>query len=557
MNGSERSRQNIRRKRPVPSAGRNFPSSAARRASMPQGRASFNSPPPNSRERGFKHPEAKAKNSPLGRATHTARLSPIQKLALKAQNFDKFISLIFLLPLIFLGVMFLLWPRQLTSQSENRALAQAPEFSWEKFFSGEFNAGIDEFYADQFPLRDSFLSLNRGFEGLLDISKWGNSKDSIHLISARKDGGGQGGVEHIPSGEAGQASPTDEAGNLVQEEAVPSSTESEEMTAPQPKTPAADREIAETELSLKNDAAHDWESSNIVIINGRAMEIHYYSPEFTEVYANRINHLRKLLPEEVRLTSLVAPTSVAFYGTDDLRTGAYSSLSAIRNIYEHEAAEIYKVDAYTKLAEHMDEYLYYRTDHHWNGLGAYYAYVAFCEALGLEATPLEDMTLTRPEQPFLGSLYGYTQESPLLLDSKDTADIYLPKYDADYYYFASDDMAMENPIPGTLLAANVFNENHYMLYLGGDVALGHIKSENENGKSICVIKDSYGNGFIPYLIDNFEDIYIIDPRQFSAQLLPFIEEHGIQDVMVLNYTFAISNTNWLDGFDAMTGYIAE
>lgn len=556
MNSSERNKQNLRRNRPASLAGRNLPASKTSGSGRPQRRGRFASASGHSQGRVAQRPGHKPQRAPLGRrAAHTSRISPIQKLALKAQNYDKYIGMIFIIPLIIFGLLFLVWPRQLSSQSENRALAQAPEFSWEKFFSGEFNAGIDDFYADQFPLRDSFLSLNRGFESIMDISKWGGSKDNIHLISARKDGGGQGGVEHIPTGEAGQASPRDEEGNQLSVEVEPSSSEA--AVAEEPKTPAANREIAETELALKNDVAHDWESSNIVIINGRAMEIHYYSSEFTETYARRINYLRQILPEHVRLTSLVAPTSVAFYGSDELRSGGYSSLSAIRNIYEHEAADIFKVDAYTKLAEHMDEYLYYRTDHHWNGLGAYYAYVAFCETLGLEATPLDEMTLTRPEQPFLGSLYGYTQESPLLLDSKDTADIYLPKYDADYFYFASDDMEMENPIPGTLLAANVFNENHYMLYLGGDVALGHIKSENENGKSICVIKDSYGNGFIPYLIDNYEDIYIIDPRQFTAPLLPFIEEHEIQDVMVLNYTFAISNPNWLDGFDSMTGYLGE
>lgn len=460
-----------------------------------------------------------------------------QGLAYQALKFDRLSFWAFLLPLVIMGILFIFWPSEEMSLAEQRTLAQRPAFSWSDFYQGEFNAGVDAYYADQFPFREQLLNLNRSMKAMLTFTPGG--EDQVHLISAQKDGGGQGGLEHPLESKA--------------PEATGEETSEPEVTAPtQPAGPKANREIKETAVQLNNQARLDLETSNIVIIKGQAMEIHYYSPEYTAYYAQRINHLRKVLPEKRRVISLVAPTAVAFYGTDELRSGNYSNFEAITNIYKHEDPDIFKVDAYSELAAHLDEYIYFRTDHHWNGRGAYYAYKAFCKALDLDAPDLTDYKLTRPEGTFLGSLYGYTDKSPLLLGSEDQAEIFQPLHEGDYTYYT--DASMAEGYPGTFLAYQVYNENQYMLYLGGDVALGHIKSSLTNGKSIVVIKDSFGNAFIPYLVDQYEDIYVIDPRQFTDDLLAFIEAKDIQDVLVLNYTFAVSNPQWLDGFDHMTGY---
>ncbi len=455
--------------------------------------------------------------------------------AYQALKYDQLLFLIFLLPLLVMGLLFIFWPTEDISQAEQRSLAQRPVFTWEDFFQGKFNADVDAYYADQFPFREQLLDLNRTMKALVNFAPGG--EDQVHLITAQKDGGGQGGVEHPLESE-------------------PKETAEAEVTEPvatEAQGPKADREIKETEVKLSNQANLDLETSNIVIIKGQAMEIHYYSEEYTTYYAQRLNHLRQVLPENRRVISLVAPTAIAFYGTDELRSGNYSNFAAITNIYKHEDPDIFKVDAYSELAAHLDEYIYFRTDHHWNGRGAYYAYKAFCDSLDLEAPALSDYELTRPEGTFLGSLYGYTDKSPLLLGSEDQAEIFQPLHEAEYTYY--EDASMSEGYPGTFLAYNVYNENQYMLYLGGDVALGHIKSSLENGKSILVVKDSFGNGFIPYLVDQYEDIYVVDPRQFTDDLQAFIEDKDIQDVLVLNYTFAVSNPQWLDGFDRITGYV--
>lgn len=473
---------------------------------------------------------------PRPQAPRPGRRLPRAQLLRKAGQHDRRIYLAFLIPLVILGLLFPLLPKVEKSLDENRALAKRPQFSWQALLAGEFNQAFESYFTDQFPGRAVFLSVNRGLKKIQHyFPSFGG--DQIQMITTRKDSGGQGTPDpaSLPTAAESVTEPV---------EPVPVET-----TAP---GPDPNREIKETAIALSNQENLDYETSNIVIIHGRAMEILYYSPELTEAYANRINHVRQVLPPEKRLISMVVPTSIAFYGTDDLREGAHSTIDVIRNVYQHESPEIFKVDAYSELAAHIDEYIYFRTDHHWNGKGAYYAYRAFCETLGLEAMPLNDMTYAQPEGTFLGSLYGYTDKSPLLEGSADQADMYIPPYEADYNYYL--DAGMEEAIGGTLLAAGYPADNHYMLYLGGDVPLGHIHSDVGNGKSIMVVKDSFGNAFIPYLINNYEDIYLVDPRNFTDSLLDFIEQKNIEDVLVMNYTFATSNPTWLDGFDRITGY---
>lgn len=154
------------------------------------------------------------------------------------------------------------------------------------------------------------------------------------------------------------------------------------------------------------------------------MEIFGYFPENAVAYANRINHLRDVLPDQIRLIHLVAPPAIAFNGLEELEAESKIVYQAIDQIYQAENDSIIKVDAITNIAKHTDEYIYFNTDHHWTGRGAYYAYQAFCLYTGQTATALKDMELTKPDYEFLGTLYSFTGNSPLLENSKDQAEIF-------------------------------------------------------------------------------------------------------------------------------------
>ncbi len=518
--------------------------------------------------------DAWKRSAPYPRPRQNQRLSPEEALKLhKEQQHRQLVAralqhqeLIFVLVLAVLtlfGLLFLFWPREAKSQNEKRVLAQAPQLTPASYFSGDWARGIEAFYADQFPFRSRLISLNQGVRDM--IQAFPGQRGGPKLITARKDSGGQGDKLQNMTPEAGQK--TAEEGSPQKGVDSPGSAPGEGKAAERNDAEASRLEsqkaavptqgeniLASAVPDNKQGENHDFETSNLVIDQGRAMEIFYYSPEYTGYYADRVSYLRSQLPEKRRVISLVAPTSIAFYGSDEMRSGAYSTYDAIKHIYESENGKVIKVDAYSKIAAHRDEYIYFRTDHHWNGLGAYYAYQAFCEATAQEATALSEMKKEVPEGNFLGTLYGFTGNSPLLLGSEDVAEMYLPRHyeGAKHVYFSG--AAMDDPIENYLLSWQGVQDNQYMLYIGGDTALSLITSSNHNGKSILVIKDSYGNAFVPYLMDNYEKVFVLDPRQFKDNLFAFIDEQDIDDVLMLNYTFAVSNGAWLDGFDAMTGY---
>ena len=80
--------------------------------------------------------------------------------------------------------------------------------------------------------------------------------------------------------------------------------------------------------------------------------------------------------------------------------------------------------------------------------------------------------------------------------------------------------------------------NSYSIFLYGDFPLEKIATENHNGRKIVVVKESYGNDFVPFLVPHFEEIYVVDQRYFQTSLVDLMEETGITDLLFLNNIFA-------------------
>jgi hypothetical protein len=99
-----------------------------------------------------------------------------------------------------------------------------------------------------------------------------------------------------------------------------------------------------------------------------------------------------------------------------------------------------------------------------------------------------------------------------------------------------------------IIAADVVNlrlaqAGSYMTFLGGDHPLTHIITDNKNGKKILMIKDSYGNAFAPFLALHYEEVFVVDYRSFDSNLIRFIEQHNIQDLLFL-HNVAIANSKY-------------
>ncbi|NLJ70048.1 MAG: hypothetical protein GX328_01095 [Clostridiaceae bacterium] len=463
----------------------------------------------------------------------------------QAIKHDAIVFISFFIFLVVFGLLFLVWKKQDISEMEKRTLQQKPKLTSERLFSGEYGKEFEAYYADQFPMRNQFMELYKSLVNLMNSFPGG--KQRIHLVTGSKNQLNDTFEVNDPQvkNRNAQNQTDSDPKSITEPEIAQKENHNEDGHNLEKIVEEKNQEKAQNRELQYNDASN-------IIVDGKAMEIFGYFPENAVAYANRINYLREVLPDQIRLIHLVAPPAIAFNGLEELEAESEIVYQAIDQIYQAENDSIIKVDAISNIAKHADEYIYFNTDHHWTGRGAYYAYQAFCFYTGQTATALEDMELTKPDYNFLGSLYSFTGNSPLLENSKDQAEIFLPKYSGTNTVYR--DTSMSDGVPTMLLDSESKIDSHYILYSGDDVALGLIKSDINNGKSILVIKDSFANAFLPFLMDNYENIYSIDPRYMTDPILPFINEKKINDVLVLNSAFITGNADWLGGFDNIIGY---
>lgn len=195
----------------------------------------------------------------------------------------------------------------------------------------------------------------------------------------------------------------------------------------------------------------------------------------------------------------------------------------IQEIYS-KMKNINTIDILNKLKANKDEYLYYKTDHHWTIDGAYIGYEEFMKSVNLK--PI-DIRNTRIEvNGFLGIFYS--KSKPVF--NKGDILSYIPierlkmsigedKYDSIYNISYLD------------------KRDKYSIYLNGNSPYVKIENKkNRNGKKILVIKDSFANSFIPYLTSNYEEIHVIDFRSFNQSLKVFLESNKYDEILIL-YSF--------------------
>ena len=110
---------------------------------------------------------------------------------------------------------------------------------------------------------------------------------------------------------------------------------------------------------------------------------------------------------------------------------------------------------------------------------------------------------------------------------------------------------MENGRKVFVVARAVNSDNKYLAFIGGDQPLEKIVTSNKNGKKILVIKESYGNALVPFLCDNYEEVYVVDPRKTNFNLASFVKNQSIDEVLMINYTFAMANETYKNALQAM------
>jgi hypothetical protein len=186
------------------------------------------------------------------------------------------------------------------------------------------------------------------------------------------------------------------------------------------------------------------------------------------------------------------------------------------------------VDVYSLLLEHADEDIYYKTDHHWTSLGAYYGYVAWAQETYHYQVPYDVNNMTTVSDSFQGTLYSKIP----VVDTKDSIKIF-PE-------------TMQRPVTVTYDMSKTTDTMYESSYLDGKNQYGYFLDDNHafveidtdyhTGKSLFIIKDSYANSLIPLLQPHYDKIYVVDLRYYNGRLFKLMEQYGDKeemDVLVL------------------------
>lgn len=298
--------------------------------------------------------------------------------------------------------------------------------------------------------------------------------------------------------------------------------------------------VEKPETDPKNQGG-EMSGSVLVLDDGRAIDLYGGGYERGQNYAETLNQLKTLVGDQVNVFSLVAPTAVSFYLPDDLSYMAGSEWDNIDHLNSFFDG-IIPVDAYTELSKHVNEDIYFRTDHHWQPLGAYYAAQAFANIAQVPFAPLSDYE-TIAMEGYVGTMYGYSNENQLVKNNPDVFTYYKPKNEYTVTYYTQ---SLTDPYEAGLFLKSLEDTpvvSWYLVCMGGDDEVAHVHTNVSNGRKLVIVKDSYGNAVVPCLTNSFEDIWVVDMRYFEGSISQLVKDEGLTDVLFCMNSFSATGDN--------------
>lgn len=245
---------------------------------------------------------------------------------------------------------------------------------------------------------------------------------------------------------------------------------------------------------------------------------------------------------EVPVTVMIIPSPATIL-SDRLPANApmASEAAMLEELKSELAPQCTVLEERGTLEAHRDEYIFYRTDHHWTTLGAYYAYADFCEAKGMKpCEPDWEQAVSVPD--FYGTHYAKTRYA---LTKPDTI-CYFPVEESMTVYRVTGDAAFEANEEQAVINEEQFEKyDKYAAFLDGNNGYSTIPGEGKG--RILVVKDSYANCFVPFLLANYEQVGVVDYRNYAYNLPNLVEKEDYDEVLFL-YS--------MQGFAADTGLAA-
>ena len=477
-----------------------------------------------------------------------------------------------------LGILLPLRPRY--SDAEKRELKQFPAFSMQGLFAGSYFRDITSWYQDSYPGKEEWMLLaskTKAFYGLQGEQIYGAAeqvKEEIptgegamaETFALKKDGEGvqEDGTEKKESdGESQRKADardkkegkeqTEKGKGTEEKQEEPEAKQSAEVKQSSDAKQGSTKEKeensnfetdAEGNLQIKKaDKAENVAGEQIgsLYLNGdSAYELYYFSEKAVRAHASLLNTVQAMFPK-VKLSAMIVPNSFGVILEPKVQENLASSGmdQAIAYSYSLMDKRVNTVNVFDALSAHKKEYIYFRTDHHWTQLGAYYGYQEYCKSMGYSTKPLSDyQKLDFPE--FYGTFYFFMNRPESLKGHPDQVTAYQGSMNTMQYTDSKGNLQ-----EGKLIndASQMLPGNKYNCFMLGDH--GYVEIHNEGAprkKSILVLKDSYGNAFVPLLAQDYRDVYVVDYRHYQGNASSLIREKGVEEILFLNNIMGIGES---------------
>lgn len=351
------------------------------------------------------------------------------------------------------------------SEAENRALQTRPELSVEGILDGELQSQYEDYLSDQFIARDKWVNIQTW------ISKKLGQKESNQVFFG-KDG-------YLLE----KYSMEQFLGDLEDYDEIPSTLTSED-----------------TQVMYNVEALADF-------LDNMA---DCFEPEHVSCV---------LVPSKGTVMANKLPDYAKEYDTSWL-------LNTIKEGMEY---EVNMLDLQDVLSMHDQEYIFYKTDHHWTTLGAYYGYQAYMDRLGMEVPSLESYSIQTVAEHFLGTTYDKVHvvsegDQVQRFDNPDTTVKRVKFADGTKWKTCYYDDALKE-------------KDKYLYFFNGNSRQVILSGNNKNDKTLILIKDSFSNCFAPFLLEQYEHVIMIDPRyveeSIPAMIDDLLDDYDITDVLVM------------------------
>ena len=452
----------------------------------------------------------------------------------KDYKYTKYKIYAFSAALMLMAIVALIIPlRPKESKVEKRTLTKFPSFSVQSFLNVEFLNGISTWYADTFPFRETLLAGNTRYRGL-----YGIQNDQIH-----------GSIQAADAVPVKRVSLTDIILPDIQREMEALQDAMREVVATQQAADAANGGVKRRQITSVPEQV-----GSVYVADDTAFSLYGFTQEAANQYIDAVSAMANKVEDDVTVYDIVVPISTGIYLDEKLQNelGCSDEQAAIQYIYDNMDEKVVTVDAFTALKNHSDEYLYFRTDHHWTALGAYYTYSQLMKEKGVTPTSLDKYD-TMVFDNFIGTLYAASNQTPSLAENPDVITAYIPLATNKMTYTDLDGNVVDYDIIYDVSEWN--SDSKYNCFIAGDQPFEEIHNPNmSDGSSCVVIKESFGNAFVPFLVDHYETVYVVDYRYYPEGLTALVRDKGIKDVIFINNISAATTSSLVSNIAEIVNY---